>query len=40
MSDDEAVRYAVNGAVATLTMDQQHNRNALTPALMLSLIHI
>ena len=31
---DEAVRYAVSGAVATLTMDQQHNRNALTPALM------
>jgi methylglutaconyl-CoA hydratase len=30
----EAVRYAVSGAVATLTMDQQHNRNALTPALM------
>ena len=34
VSDDEAIRYAVNGAVATLTMDQQHNRNALTPALM------
>ena len=34
MSDGEAVRYAVSGAVATLTMDQQHNRNALTPALM------
>jgi methylglutaconyl-CoA hydratase len=31
---DEAVRYEVGGAVATLTMDQQHNRNALTPALM------
>ena len=31
---DEAVRYAVDGAVATLTMDQPHNRNALTPALM------
>ena len=30
----EAVRYAVSGAVATLTMDQPHNRNALTPALM------
>ena len=34
MSDGEAVRYAVSGAVATLTMDQPHNRNALTPALM------
>jgi methylglutaconyl-CoA hydratase len=31
---DEAVRYAVDGAVATLTLDQPHNRNALTPALM------
>jgi len=31
---DEAVRYAVGGARATLTMDQPHNRNALTPALM------
>ena len=30
----EAVRYAVGGGVATLTMDQPHNRNALTPALM------
>jgi hypothetical protein len=29
---DEAVRYAVTEAVATLTMDQPHNRNALTPA--------
>ena len=34
MSDEPAVRYAVSGAVATLTMDQPHNRNALTPALM------
>ena len=34
MTDDEAVRYAVKDAVATLTMDQPHNRNALTPALM------
>jgi methylglutaconyl-CoA hydratase len=34
VSDEAAVRYAVSGAVATLTMDQQHNRNALTPALM------
>src|SRR5260370_27416139 len=32
--EDEAVRYAVTEAVATLTMDQPHNRNALTPALM------
>jgi methylglutaconyl-CoA hydratase len=31
---DEAVRYAVTEAVATLTMDQPHNRNALTPALL------
>lgn len=30
----EAVRYEVSGAVATLTMDQPHNRNALTPALL------
>ena len=30
----QAVRYAVQDAVATLTMDQPHNRNALTPALM------
>ena len=40
MSGDEAtqaVRYAVRDAVATLTMDQQHNRNALTPALMAGL---
>ncbi len=28
------VRYAVAGGVATLTMDQPHNRNALTPALL------
>jgi len=34
VSDEPAVRYAVSGAVATLTMDQPHNRNALTPALM------
>ena len=34
MTDDEAVRYAVKDAVATLTMDQPHNRNALTPALL------
>jgi methylglutaconyl-CoA hydratase len=33
----QAVRYAVRDAVATLTMDQQHNRNALTPALMAGL---
>ncbi|HEY5987079.1 MAG TPA: enoyl-CoA hydratase-related protein [Streptosporangiaceae bacterium] len=30
----EAVRYAVAGGVATLTMDQPHNRNALTSALL------
>jgi methylglutaconyl-CoA hydratase len=30
----QAVRYAVGGGVATLTMDQPHNRNALTPALL------
>jgi enoyl-CoA hydratase/carnithine racemase len=34
---DEAVRYEVSGATATLTMDQPHNRNALTPALMAGL---
>jgi methylglutaconyl-CoA hydratase len=34
VNDDAPVRYEVRGAVATLTMDQQHNRNALTPALM------
>jgi len=34
VSDEAAVHYAVSGAVATLTMDQQQNRNALTPALM------
>lgn len=40
MSGDQttqAVRYAVTEAVATLTMDQPHNRNALTPALMAGL---
>ena len=40
MSGDEtaqAVRYVVTDAVATLTMDQSHNRNALTPALMAGL---
>jgi len=35
----QAVRYAVKDAVATLTMDQPHNRNALTPALMAGLAH-
>jgi methylglutaconyl-CoA hydratase len=39
VSDDAPVRYAVSGAVATLTMDQQQNRNALTPALMSGLSH-
>ena len=34
MTDDRAVRYGVSGGVATLTMDQPHNRNALTPALL------
>ncbi len=34
MTDDQAVRYAVGGGVATLTMDQPHNRNAMTPALL------
>ena len=34
MGDETAVRYAVQDAVATLTMDQPHNRNALTPVLM------
>jgi methylglutaconyl-CoA hydratase len=33
----QAVRYAVTEAVATLTLDQPHNRNALTPALMAGL---
>jgi methylglutaconyl-CoA hydratase len=33
-SSDEAVRYSVAGGVATLTMDQPHNRNALTSALL------
>jgi len=40
VSGDEAtpaVGYAVQDAVATLTMDQPHNRNALTPALMAGL---
>jgi len=34
VGDETAVSYAVKDAVATLTMDQPHNRNALTPALM------
>jgi methylglutaconyl-CoA hydratase len=33
-SSDEAVRYSVASGVATLTMDQPHNRNALTSALL------
>ena len=37
MTDDVAVRYAVSGGVATLTMDQPHNRNAMTPALLAGL---
>jgi hypothetical protein len=32
--DGQPVRYSVGGGVATLTMDQPHNRNALTPALL------
>jgi methylglutaconyl-CoA hydratase len=34
VTDNPAVRYAVSGGVATLTMDQPHNRNAMTPALL------
>lgn len=34
MAGDEAVRYEVSGGVATLTMDQPGNRNAMTPALL------
>src|SRR5215472_18593153 len=34
VTDDRAVRYGVSGGVATLTMDQPHNRNAMTPALL------
>jgi len=34
VTEDQAVRYRVSGGVATLTMDQPHNRNALTPALL------
>ena len=34
MTEDQAVRYRVSGGVATLTMDQPHNRNAMTPALL------
>ena len=37
MTGAEAVRYAVAAGVATLTMDQPHNRNALTPALLAGL---
>jgi enoyl-CoA hydratase/carnithine racemase len=33
-SGAEAVRYSAAGGVATLTMDQPHNRNALTAALL------
>jgi methylglutaconyl-CoA hydratase len=32
--DGPAVGYSVGGGVATLTMDQQHNRNALAPPLL------
>jgi methylglutaconyl-CoA hydratase len=34
VNEAEAVRYEVAGRVATLTMDQPQNRNALTPALL------
>jgi methylglutaconyl-CoA hydratase len=34
MSSQDAVRYSVADGVATLTMDQPHKRNALTPALL------
>jgi methylglutaconyl-CoA hydratase len=34
VTEDQAVRYRVSGGVATLTMDQPHNRNAMTPALL------
>jgi len=34
VTDDRPVRYGVSDGVATLTMDQPHNRNALTPALL------
>jgi methylglutaconyl-CoA hydratase len=34
VTEDQSVRYGVGGGVATLTMDQPHNRNALTPALL------
>lgn len=37
MSGEQAVRYGVSGGVATLTMDQPHNRNAITPALLAGL---
>jgi methylglutaconyl-CoA hydratase len=34
LTSTEAVRYSNAAGVATLTMDQPHNRNALTPALL------
>jgi methylglutaconyl-CoA hydratase len=34
VTDEPAVHYQVSGPVATLTMDQLHNRNALTTALL------
>lgn len=34
VGSEEAVRYEVAGGVATLTMDQPHNRNALTAVLL------
>jgi methylglutaconyl-CoA hydratase len=37
VNGNEAVRYGLSGGVATLTMDQPHNRNAMTPALLAGL---
>jgi methylglutaconyl-CoA hydratase len=34
VTGEDAVDYSAGGGVATLTMDQPHNRNALTPALL------
>ncbi len=35
---DELVHYAVSGAVATITLDSQHNRNALSQQLVTELV--
>ncbi|WP_372727775.1 enoyl-CoA hydratase-related protein [Nocardioides sp.] len=37
MADAELVHYAVDGAVATITLDSQHNRNALSRQLVTEL---